>query len=81
MNKEVVRIGSVVTSAIATEGLKGLKEISSKCTNNYSKRRQVGFEVIPSITGAVRETKQYYTDIFLGKTPTETVAAISFDQE
>lgn len=65
---------------VADEGIIGIKECATVFTGNYLKRRNVGFGVIPSVSGGFRETKQYYNAMLTNKEHTPTVEAISFGE-
>lgn len=68
-----------VVGKLADEGITGCKEVVCKFANNYSKRRNVGFNVIDSACGSFRDTKAYYSDLIAGREPREMQQAVGYD--
>ena len=66
-------------SKVADEGLIGLREVTGKFVGNYVKRRNVGFNVIPSVAGSYHDTRNYYAAVLAGREPKEMVEAVIFD--
>lgn len=72
-------ISEQVIGKLADEGITGCKEVVYRFTNNYSKRRNVGFGVIDSACGSFKDTRIYYSDLIAGRDPREMYQAIEYD--
>ena len=56
----------------------GVCDIGKRFVNNYDKRRDVDFTPTQSIKGSFVETKNYYCDTTMGRTPVEDTQAVYF---
>lgn len=77
--KDVATLKEVILGAVVTEGIKGVKEVGSTYVSNYTKRRNVGFNVVPSLSGAATDTVNYYSSIIRGEDPIVMKEAITFE--
>lgn len=79
--KDVTNLKEVIIGAVVAEGIKGVREVGNIYVSNYTKRRNVGFNVMPSLSGAASDTVNYYSSIIKGEEPIIMQEAIYFEED
>ena len=72
------KMGPVVIRYCITELVSALVDLEIRTVSNYTKRRNVGFGILSSLNGSLKETKDYYSAIINRERPIEYTEAIKF---